>query len=170
MYNALTFLEKHGTCTGVCYPYRETSGTCSSLSCTVGLSLLLACRFQWCGQRQLAGFDAVIHSFGSTYVARVATISINAKLAEGLHAGCLEFHLDAPLYVNKPNSVIPGLGMASLVSSNSNAVKRTSLERRSGSRGGDVGMDKTRNVVPRLRRSRWSCCANGATSRGDDLD
>ena len=50
--------------------------------------------------------------------------SINAKLEEGLHvvlaAGI--FNLDAPLQVKNPNTVILGLGMATLVSSNGNAV------------------------------------------------
>ena len=50
--------------------------------------------------------------------------SINAKLEEGLHvvlaAGI--FNLDAPLQVNSPNTVILGLGMVTLVSSNGNAV------------------------------------------------
>jgi len=71
--------------------------------------------------------DAVIHSFESVYVARAdvdTASSINAKLAEGLHvvlaAGI--FNLDAPLEVNNPNTVILGLGMATLVSSNGNAV------------------------------------------------
>jgi hypothetical protein len=71
--------------------------------------------------------DAVIHSFESVYVARAdvdTASSINAKLAEGLHvvlaAGI--FNLDAPLQVNNPNTVILGLGMATLVSSNGNAV------------------------------------------------
>merc|ERR1712136_724081 len=50
--------------------------------------------------------DAVVHSFESVYVARAdvdTASSINAKLAEGLH-------------------VVLGLGMATLVSSNGNAV------------------------------------------------
>ena len=50
--------------------------------------------------------------------------SINAKLEEGLHvvlaAGI--FNLDAPLQVNNPTTVILGLGMATLVSSNGKAV------------------------------------------------
>ena len=52
--------------------------------------------------------------------------SINTKLEEGLHvvlaAGI--FNLDAPLQVNNPTTVILGLGMVTLVSSN---VKRGHL-------------------------------------------
>ena len=49
MSDAFAFAKKHSICTEVSYPYRETSGTCSSSSCTVGVSLLLACRLSGCG-------------------------------------------------------------------------------------------------------------------------
>jgi len=71
--------------------------------------------------------SAVSHPFEGVYVARAdvdTAATINKKLDEELHvvlsAGIYE--LDAPLQVNHPNTVILGLGLATLVSMNGTAV------------------------------------------------
>jgi len=65
--------------------------------------------------------------FDQVYVATNATdtaASINAKLAEGLHLVLTPgiYHLDAPIEVTQANTVVLGLGLATLVATAGNAV------------------------------------------------